>query len=47
MEVEERPRAKIDIDFNSHRVIQCEGELALLDEDEVCLINIFSNLISI
>ena len=35
VEAGERPRSGVDIDFRSHRVIQCEGELALLDDDEV------------
>ena len=35
VEVNDVPRMGVEIDFNSHRVIQCEGELALLDEDEV------------
>ena len=34
-EVQEAPRSSVDIDFRSHRVIQCAGELAALDEDEV------------
>jgi len=34
-ETSEAERGFLDIDFSSDRVIQCQGELAKLDEDEV------------
>ena len=34
-EVTEKERLGVEIDFRSHKVIQCEGDLAVLDDDEV------------